>query len=128
MRGLLSSAHARCVMAFQEREEVPVMSIVGGFDIHRRQVTFDYLDTGTGQGSRGRISPACRVVLRAWLERFAGGAAPVVRTGCCRDGADCRHTAQQGHRYQLVSSAPRAVAASAPDFYQGCGFSDGTVL
>ena len=25
------------------------MAIVGGFDIHRRQVTFDYLDTETGK-------------------------------------------------------------------------------
>ena len=47
------------------------MAIVGGFDIHRRQVTFDYLDTETGQVSGGRISPACRAVLRSWLERFA---------------------------------------------------------
>ena len=45
MRDLLSSAHAWCVSTYQEREEVPVMAIVGGFDIHRRQVTFDYLDT-----------------------------------------------------------------------------------
>ena len=48
------------------------MAIVGGFDIHRRQVTFDYLDTVTGQVRRGRIEPACRQVLRAWLGRFAG--------------------------------------------------------
>lgn len=38
MRDLLSSAHARCVCTFQEREEGTVMAIVGGFDIHRRQV------------------------------------------------------------------------------------------
>ena len=36
------------------------MAIVGGLDIHRRQVTFDYLDTVTGQVRRGRIDPACR--------------------------------------------------------------------
>src|SRR6266704_65290 len=48
------------------------MAIVGGFDIHRRQVTFDYLDTVSGQVRRGRIDPACRAVLRSWLERFAG--------------------------------------------------------
>jgi transposase len=41
-------------------------------DIHRRQVTFDYLDAGSGQVRRGRISPACRESLRAWLQRFAG--------------------------------------------------------
>jgi Transposase len=48
------------------------MAIVGGFDIHRRQVTFDYLDTVTGQVCRGRINPASRAALRSWLERFAG--------------------------------------------------------
>jgi transposase len=48
------------------------MAIVGGFDIHRRQVTFDYLDTVTGQVRRGRIDPACRETLRVWLGRFAG--------------------------------------------------------
>ena len=48
------------------------MAIVGGFDIHRRQVTFGYLDTVTGQVRRGRIDPACPAELRSWLERFAG--------------------------------------------------------
>jgi transposase len=49
------------------------MPIVGGFDIHRRQVTFDYLDTVTGPVRCGRIEPACRQTLRAWLaQRFAG--------------------------------------------------------
>ena len=47
------------------------MAIIGGFDIHRRQVTFDYLDTVTGQVRRGRIDPACRAELRSWLGRFA---------------------------------------------------------
>ena len=28
------------------------MSIVGGLDIHRKQLTFDYLDTVTGQVRR----------------------------------------------------------------------------
>jgi transposase len=49
------------------------VAIVGGFDIHRKQITFDYLDTVTGQVRRGRIEPACRLVLRDWLAgRFAG--------------------------------------------------------
>src|SRR5260370_29943227 len=49
------------------------MSIVGAFDVHRRQITFDYLDTETGRLLRGRIAPACRAVLRRWLAaRFAG--------------------------------------------------------
>jgi transposase len=48
------------------------MPIVGGLDIHRKQITFDYLDTGTGQVQRGQVSPADREHLRAWLARFAG--------------------------------------------------------
>jgi len=48
------------------------MSIVGAFDVHRRQLTFDYLDTVTGEVKRGRVVPADRDHLRAWLARFAG--------------------------------------------------------
>jgi transposase len=47
------------------------MPIVGGLDIHRKQLTFDYLDTLSGEVRRGQISPADRVHLRAWLARFA---------------------------------------------------------
>ena len=47
------------------------MPIVGGLDIHRKQITFGYLDTVTGQVCRGQISPADREHLRAWLARFA---------------------------------------------------------
>jgi transposase len=48
------------------------MPIVGGLDIHRKQLTFDYLDTESGEVKRGQIAPADRVHLRAWLARFAG--------------------------------------------------------
>jgi transposase len=48
------------------------MPIVGGLDIHRKQITFDYLDTATGEVKRGQIAPADRVHLRSWLARFAG--------------------------------------------------------
>jgi transposase len=48
------------------------MPIVGGLDIHRKQLTFDYLDTVTGEVQRGQIAPADRAHLRAWLARFAG--------------------------------------------------------
>ena len=48
------------------------MPIVGGLDIHRKQITFDYLDTATGEVGRGQIAPADRAHLRAWLARFAG--------------------------------------------------------
>jgi hypothetical protein len=48
------------------------MLIVGGLDIHRKQITFGYPGTVTGQVRRGQIAPAGRVHLRAWLARFAG--------------------------------------------------------
>ena len=48
------------------------MPIVGGLDIHRKQITFDYLDTATGEVKRGQIAPADRMHLRVWLARFAG--------------------------------------------------------
>jgi transposase len=48
------------------------MSIVGAFDVHRRQLTFDYVDTVTGEVKRGRVVPADRDHLRQWLARFAG--------------------------------------------------------
>ncbi len=48
------------------------MPIVGGLDIHRKQLTFDYLDTSTGEVKRGQVAPADRAHLRAWLARFAG--------------------------------------------------------
>src|SRR5574341_1069420 len=56
-------------IAQREPEEVP-MAIVGGLDIHRRQITYDYLDTTTGQTRRGQLSPATRLELRAWLDQF----------------------------------------------------------
>lgn len=48
------------------------MAIVGGFDVHRSQITFDFLDTGTGEVHTGRIAPATRESLRRWLHRFTG--------------------------------------------------------
>jgi transposase len=51
------------------------MPIVGGFDVHRAQITFDYLDVESGEVFTGQIRPATRMVLRRWLaERFASRA------------------------------------------------------
>jgi transposase len=59
------------------------MPIVGGLDIHRKQLTFDYLDTVTGELRRGQIAPAGRQHLRAWLARFAGrGDVAFAMEGC----------------------------------------------
>ena len=48
------------------------MSIVGGLDIHRKQLTFDYVEVETGRLERGRIAPADREHLAGWLTRFDG--------------------------------------------------------
>ena len=48
------------------------MAIIGGFDLHRRQLTYDYLDVVTGQVERGRVVPADRAHLRCFLARFEG--------------------------------------------------------
>jgi transposase len=46
------------------------MDIVGAFDVHRKQITFDYMEMETGEVHRGKIRPATRESLREWLEEF----------------------------------------------------------
>jgi len=58
------------------------MSIVGGLDIHRSQITFDYLDTQSGEARCGQVRPADREHLREWLARFAGRDGDLVMEGC----------------------------------------------
>jgi len=48
------------------------MSIVGGLDIHRKQITFDYVELETGRFERGQICPADREHVARWLSRFDG--------------------------------------------------------
>src|SRR5215470_13199052 len=70
------------VLMFREREEVP-MAIVGGLDIHRQQLTFDYVDMASGEVCRGRVVPADRAGLAAWLRRFEGVDEVVFAVGAC---------------------------------------------
>ena len=61
------------------------MGIVGGLDIHRRQITFDYLDERSGETRHGRIAPADRMLLRGWLQKLlvdAGTPAAFAVEGC----------------------------------------------
>src|SRR5438046_1403233 len=48
------------------------MEIVVALDVHRRQITYKALDRETGEVRRGRIAPAARAEVRAWLAQFAG--------------------------------------------------------
>jgi transposase len=58
-------------MSKTELEEVP-MTIVVGLDVHREQITFDALDTQTGEVRCGRIRPADRQSFRRFLSQFDG--------------------------------------------------------
>jgi hypothetical protein len=39
-------------------------------DVHRRQITFDWVDRATGQAQRGQITPATREGLGRWLAQL----------------------------------------------------------
>ena len=59
------------------------MTIVGGFDVQRKQLTFDYMDSETGEVRSGQIRPATRKMLRNWLgEHCPGGDAEFAVEGC----------------------------------------------
>jgi transposase len=51
-------------------------------DVHRRQVTFDWVDRGSGQARRGRVAPATRAALRAWLGELPCAEGAFAVAGC----------------------------------------------
>ena len=58
------------------------MTMVGGFDVHRKQITFDYVDDD-GLVRCGEIRPATRKSLRCWLgEHCPEGDAEFALEGC----------------------------------------------
>jgi transposase len=58
------------------------MSIIGGLDVHRRQITFDWVDRDSGEAHRGRIAPATRAGLRAWLGELPSTGGGFAVEGC----------------------------------------------
>ncbi len=63
------------------------MSMVGGLDLHRRQITYDVLDVESGEIWRGRLSQPDRSRFRYWLEqdvtvRAHNGAVALAVEGC----------------------------------------------
>jgi transposase len=63
------------------------MSMVGGLDLHRRQITFDVADRGTGEVWRGKLWQPDRQRLRRWLTqdvaaRAHGEAVDLAVEGC----------------------------------------------
>jgi transposase len=87
------------------------MPIVGGLDIHRKQITFDYLDTVTGEVGRGQIAPADREHLGAWLARFAGrGEVAFAVEGCAGWRYVSEELAAAGIAAHLAEPADTATA------------------
>ena len=96
------------------------MAIVAGFDVHRRQITFDALDTDTGEVTRGRID-ASPAAVRLWSERLAAREVHVAVEACtgwlfvCDALAAAGAVAHLAERWRrarcvVVSGAPRPIA------------------
>jgi hypothetical protein len=97
------------------------MSIVMGLDQHRAQITAEWLDTVTGEVSRGRIVPADRSGVRKFLARFEGlelGVALEATTGWrfrCRGAAPGRrHCASRGARGDERAAREQAAREERP--------------
>jgi len=58
------------------------MSIIGGLDVHRAQITFDWMERDSGETRRGRIAPATRAGLRAWLGELPSSEGGFAVEGC----------------------------------------------
>src|SRR4029450_10566967 len=58
------------------------MSIIGGLDVPRAQITFDWIDRDSGETHRGRIAPATRAALCGWLGELPGGQGAFAVEGC----------------------------------------------
>lgn len=83
------------------------MAIVGGFDVHRAQITFDYLDTETGKIATGQSCPATRANLRrlyAWATPRTGSHPHRHRSGRCPDELS----------FDVARSALRSLRRSSP--------------
>ena len=95
---------------FRELEEVP-MTMVGGFDVHRKQITFDYVDTDTGLVRCGEIRPATRTTLRRWLgEHCPDGDAEMAVEGCTGWRYVVEELAAAGGTAHLADPAETAAA------------------
>jgi transposase len=88
------------------------MSIVGGLDIHRQQITYDWVDYDSGETGRGRICPADRVGFRKWLGEFGEKTVELVVEGCTGWRFIAEECAAAGVRVHVADPAEAAGARS----------------
>ncbi len=86
------------------------MPIVGGCDIHRTQVTFDWVDDVTGETGRGRIAPAHRETVRRWLSQFDAKPTDIVVEGCTGWRFIVEECQAAGIRAHVADPAEAAIA------------------
>ena len=79
------------------------MSIIGGLDVHRAQITFDWVDRDSGETHRGQIAPATRAGLRGWLGELPGAEGAFAVEGC----TGWRRARVRSHRSIGASSASK---------------------
>ena len=86
------------------------MTMVGGLDVHRQQITFDYVDDD-GLVHWGQIRPATRQTLRRWLgEHCPEGHAEFALEGCTGWRYVCEELAAAGVGVHLGDPAEIAAA------------------
>ena len=74
--------------------------------MHRRQITFDWVDRTTGQAQRGQITPATRVVLGRWLAQLPGHHGAFAVEACT--GRQPGTTRRAGKRVRVALGLHRA--------------------
>src|SRR6266550_5013277 len=84
------------------------MGMVVALDVHRNQITFKALDRDTGELRRGRIAPAARVEVRAWLGQFAGREAEFALEGTTGWRFVVEEIERAGHTAHLADPAETA--------------------
>ena len=95
-------------------------AIVAGFDVHRRQITFDALDTVTGEVWRGQLESTPGAV-EQWVDRFPGREVHVAVEACTGWLFVCRGLERAGRwrtwpsrwrpaRCAAASAGPRPIA------------------
>jgi transposase len=84
------------------------MGIVVALDVHRNQISYKALDRETGELSRGRIAPAARAEVRAWLGQFVGCEAEFALEGTTGWRFVIEEIERAGHRAHLADPAETA--------------------